>query len=100
MQLIFIILFYRINIESAHGREVEQLRNEYSLEDKELIEKFLEAKKKLSVQQPEEKNQPPSELGILFSLLIVLSLHLLHFNFDYDTNIYILLSQMCGSCLV
>ena len=78
---------------------MEQLRNEYSLEDKELIEKFLEAKKKLSVQQPEEKNQPPSELGI-FSLLIVLSLHLLHFNFDYDTNIYILLSQMCGSYLV
>jgi hypothetical protein len=39
------ILFYRRNIESAHGREVERLRKEYSQEDKELIEKCLEEKR-------------------------------------------------------
>jgi hypothetical protein len=38
-------LIYRRNIESAHGREVERLRKEYSREDKELIEKCLEAKR-------------------------------------------------------
>ena len=64
-------LLYRRNIENAHGREVERLRKEYSLEDKELIEKFLGAKKNLSeslVQQPEEKNQLPGKLGMAYSL--------------------------------
>jgi hypothetical protein len=56
-------LFYRRNIENAYGREVEQLRKEYSQEDKELIEKCLEAKRifnlKLEslVQELEEKGR-------------------------------------------
>ena len=36
---------FRRNIESAHGREVEQLRKEYSQEDKELIDMFVEARR-------------------------------------------------------
>jgi hypothetical protein len=57
-------LLYRRNIESAHGREVERLRKEYSQEDKELIEKCVEAKKFCNLksenlaQELKEKRQP------------------------------------------
>ena len=37
----------RDNIESAHSDEVALLRTQYSDEDKEIIQKFLEAKKSL-----------------------------------------------------
>ena len=60
---------HRRNIESAHGREVERLRKEYSLEEKELIEEFLEARRTSSeslVQQPEERNQLPGKLGMAY----------------------------------
>ena len=43
--IITFYLYYRRNIESAHGRRVERLRKEYNYEDRELIEKFLEAKR-------------------------------------------------------
>ena len=53
-------LLYRRNIEGVHGHEVERLRKEYSHEDRELIEKFLETKKMKSeglAQELEEKPQ-------------------------------------------
>ena len=57
-------LIYRRNIESTHGREVEQLRKEYNQEDKELIEKCVKAKKFCNLksenltQEIKEKRQP------------------------------------------
>jgi hypothetical protein len=62
-------VLYRRNIETAHGREVERLRKEYSQEDKELIEKFLEAKRNINLKSEslakeiEEKDQLPGKLG-------------------------------------
>jgi hypothetical protein len=61
-------LLYRSNIESAHGREVERLRKEYSQEDKELIERCLEAKRIFKLkseslaQELEEKHQLPGKI--------------------------------------
>ena len=60
-------VLHRRNIESAHGHEVELLRKKYSLEDKELVEKFLEAKTISSeslAQELEEKGQLPDKLGM------------------------------------
>ena len=60
-------LLYRRNIESAHGREVEQLRKEYSLEDKELIEeakRIFNLKLKSPIQKVEEQGQLPGKIGI------------------------------------
>ena len=37
--VVHVPIFYRRNIESAHGHEVERLRKEYTQEDKELIKK-------------------------------------------------------------
>ena len=48
---------------------MERLRKEYSLEEKELIKEFLEARRILSeslVQQPEEINQLPGKLGMAY----------------------------------
>ena len=48
---------------------MERLRKEYSLEEKELIEEFLEARRTSSesvVQQPEEINQLPGKLGMAY----------------------------------
>jgi predicted transcriptional regulator len=65
---------YRSNIESAHGREVERLRKEYSQEDKELIEKCLEAKRIFNMkleslaQELDEKRQLTGKLGMTYSL--------------------------------
>ena len=58
---------------------MERLRKEYSLEDKELIEEFLEARRTLSeslVQQLEEINQLPGKLGMAshYSLLTACTL--------------------------
>ena len=50
---------------------MERQRKGYSLEEKELIKEFLEAKRILVesvVQQAEEKNQLPGKLGIAYSL--------------------------------
>ena len=60
-------LLYRRNIESAHGREVEQLRKEYSLEDKELIDepkRIFNLKSESPAQEVEEKGQLPDKIGI------------------------------------
>ena len=62
--LTFITLFYllyRRNIESAHGREVERLRKEYSLEDKELIKKVLEAKRIFNIMRSKSLAQELKE---------------------------------------
>ena len=59
---------------------MERLREGYSQEDKELIEKCLEAKRVSNLksenlaQEPEEKDQLPSKLGVTFSLSLSLSL--------------------------
>jgi hypothetical protein len=62
---------------------VERLRIAYSLEDKELIEKFLEAKKVFNlksgnvVRDPKETRQLPGKLGMTYyslSLSLFLSL--------------------------
>jgi predicted transcriptional regulator len=71
--IISFYLFYRRNIESAHGHEVERLRKEYSQEDKDLIEEYLEAKKVFNLkseglaQKLEEKKQQPGMLGTTYS---------------------------------
>ena len=60
-------LLYRSKIESAHGREIEQLRKEYSQEDKELIEKYLEGKRVFNLKFAEhlsEIDQLPRKLDI------------------------------------
>ena len=44
-----ILLLYRANIEGSYGLQVDQLRKEYTQEEKELIEKYLEAKKSCSL---------------------------------------------------
>ena len=69
---------YRRNIESAHGREVERLRKEYSQEDKEMIEKCLEVKRVFKwkpaeslAQEPEEKPQLLGKLGTIKLILIL-----------------------------
>ena len=55
---------FRTNIECAHSREVEQLRKRYTFEEKQLIEKFLEAKESFNqksetlLQEPEEEDLP------------------------------------------
>ena len=62
--LTFITLFYllyRRNIESANGREVERLRKEYSLEDKELIKKVLEAKRIFNIMRSKSLAQELKE---------------------------------------
>jgi hypothetical protein len=70
---IILYLFYRRNIESAHGREVERLRKEYSQEDKELIEDYLEAKKVYNLkseglaQELQGKKKLPGMLGTTYS---------------------------------
>ena len=49
---------------------MERLRKEYSQEDKELIEKYLEAKRVFNLnlaQEPEEKGQLPGKLGVTYS---------------------------------
>ena len=51
---IIIIHVPRENIESAHSDEVALLRSQYSEEDKEIIQKFLQAKRTL---RPEEMVQ-------------------------------------------
>ena len=68
-------LLYRRDIESAHCHEVEQLRKEYSHEDRELIKKFLEARRASEstlpsedlVQELEEKPQLHGKLDIVNS---------------------------------
>jgi hypothetical protein len=66
--------FYRRNIESAHGLEVERQKKKYSQEDKELIENFLEAKRIFNlkseslVQEPKETGRLPGKLGIIFTI--------------------------------
>ena len=75
---------------------MERLRKEYSLEDKELIEEFLEARRTLSeslVHQSEEINQQPGKLGmayLIYSLSLHYSLHciVLCSNLDYDVKMY------------
>ena len=60
-------LLYRSNIESAHSPKVEQLRKEYSLEDKELIEeakRIFNLKSESPAQKVEEKGQLPGKIGI------------------------------------
>ena len=57
---------------------MERLRKEYSLEDKEFIEEFLEARRTSSdsvVLQPEEINQLPSKLGMAYYSLSLRSSH-------------------------
>ncbi len=54
MFICIILHFPRDNIESAHSDEVARLRSQYSDEDKEKIQKFLQAKKNL---RQEEKVQ-------------------------------------------
>ena len=44
-----ILHLYRANIESSYGSQVDQLRKEYTQEEKELIEKYLEEKKSCSL---------------------------------------------------
>ena len=61
---------------------MERLRKEYCLEEKELIEEFLEAKGTLSkslVQQPEEINQLPGKLGMAYYSLSLQSFHCMYF---------------------
>ena len=64
------ITYFRANIESTHGREVEQIRREYSQEDKELIEKYLEAKRTANLKSEgpakelEETEVLPGKLGM------------------------------------
>jgi ribosomal 50S subunit-recycling heat shock protein len=56
---------------------VEQLRKEYSWEDKELIDKFLEAKRIFNLkseslaQELEEKGQLPGKIGTINSQLFL-----------------------------
>ena len=63
---------FRTNIECTHGREVEQLRKRYTFEEKQLIEKFLEAKESFNqksetlLQEPEEGL--PGKLDVIDSL--------------------------------
>ena len=49
--------FYRANIERLYGPQVEQLRKEYTQEDKELLEEYLEAKRSynLNPECPDQK---------------------------------------------
>ena len=54
---------FRTNIECTHSREVEQLRKRYTLEEKQLIEKFLEAKESFN-QKSETLLQEPEEEGL------------------------------------
>ena len=48
---------FRANIESFCGSQVDQLRKEYTQEDKELIEEYLEAKESccLKPEHPDQK---------------------------------------------
>ena len=48
IQLCTRFCFYRANIESSYGSQVDQSKKEYTQEEKELIEKYLEAKKSCS----------------------------------------------------
>ena len=52
-----ILLLYRANIESSYGSQVDQLRKEYTQEEKELIKKYLAAKKSccLTPECPDQK---------------------------------------------
>ena len=45
----------RTNIESSYGQQVDQLRNQYTQEDEELIKEVLGAKASSS-----QKSQPPA----------------------------------------
>ena len=70
---------------------MERRRKEYSLEEKELIEEFLEARRTSSesvVQQPEEINQLPGKLGMAYYSLSLQSSHciVLCSNLDYDAK--------------
>ena len=49
IQLCTPFCFYRANIEGSYGSQVDQLRKEYTQEEKKLIEKYLEAKKSCSL---------------------------------------------------
>ena len=65
-----IITYFRANIESTYSHEVEQIRREYSQEDKELIEKYLEAKRTANLKSEgpakelEETEVLPGKLGM------------------------------------
>ena len=92
--------YFRTNIESTHGHEVEQLRKQYTLEDKEFIKKFLEAKKNFNlkseilVQDLEEKG-PSGKLNKTVSLSLSLSLSL--YTGVQIHMIDTIVSQMCGN---
>ena len=48
IEQIVIIITIRANIESSYGHKVSELRMQYTQEDKEMIEKFLKAKRSKS----------------------------------------------------
>ena len=48
--IIFVLNLSRDNIESTYSKEVARLRNQYTEEDKDIIEKFLIARKSLKLE--------------------------------------------------
>ena len=62
IQLCTPICFYRANIESSYGSQVDQLRKEYTQEERELIEKYLEAKRSCSLTH--ERPDPKVDLSL------------------------------------
>jgi hypothetical protein len=55
---------FRTNIENTHSHEVERLRKQYSFEEKQLIQKFLEAKESFN-QKSETLVQESEKRGLL-----------------------------------
>ena len=65
---------------------MERLRKEYSLEEKELIEEFLEARRTSSesvVQEPKEKNWLPGKLGMAYYSLLLQTSHCMYTSFQF-----------------
>ena len=64
--IIIVLNFSRDNIESTYSKEVALLRNQYTEEDKDIIEKFLIARKslKLETNVQELNDQMIQEEGI------------------------------------
>ena len=64
--IIIVLNLSRDNIESTYSKEVARLRNQYTEEDKDIIEKFLIARKslKLETNVQELNDQMIQEEGI------------------------------------
>ena len=69
---------FRTNIECTHSHEVEQLRKQYTFEEKQIIKEFLEAKEsfnqksKTLLQELEEKSLPGKLNTQILSLTFLL----------------------------